>query len=108
MIYGTTAKVLRVDLSASKIEIQELNKDFYRLYPGGKALAGYILLTEMAPGVDPLGPENVLVLAKWFTDRRAGFNHPPLCRLGALTPDDGLWRIGSGWVLGTGAENGWV
>lgn len=63
MIYGTTAKVLRVDLSVSKIEIQELSEDFYRLYPGGKALAGYILLNEMPPGVDPLGPENVLVLA---------------------------------------------
>jgi len=63
MIYGTTAKILRVDLTSSTIEVEELSEDFFRLYPGGKALAGYILLTEMTAGVDPLGPENVLVLA---------------------------------------------
>ena len=63
MIYGTTTKFLRVDLSTRSIEVEELSEDFYRLYPGGKALAGYILLNEMPPHTEPFAPENVLVLA---------------------------------------------
>jgi aldehyde:ferredoxin oxidoreductase len=63
MIYGTTAKILRVDLSTDSIEVEEFSEDFYQLYPGGKALAGYILLNEMSPHTDPFAPENVLVIA---------------------------------------------
>jgi len=63
MIYGTTAKILRVDLTNRSIEVEELTEEFYRLYPGGKALAGYILLNEMAANTAPLSPENVLVIA---------------------------------------------
>ena len=62
-MYGTTAKVLRVNLTTGEIEQETLNEDFYRKYPGGKALAGYILLHEMPKGTEPLSPENVLVMA---------------------------------------------
>ncbi len=63
MIYGTTAKILRVDLSAGSIEVEDLSEEFYKLYPGGKALAGNILLNEMPAHTDPYAPENVLVIA---------------------------------------------
>ena len=63
MVYGTTLKILRVDLTNRSFEVEELSEDFYRLYPGGKALAGYILLNEMPADVDPFSPENVLVIA---------------------------------------------
>jgi len=63
MIHGTSAKILRVDLSTNSIEIEEFTEDFYELYPGGKALAGFILLNEMSPHTDPFAPENVLVIA---------------------------------------------
>jgi aldehyde:ferredoxin oxidoreductase len=63
MVYGTTAKILRVDLTSGTWEIETLSEDFYRLYPGGKALAGYILLNEMPAHTDPLSPENILVIA---------------------------------------------
>ena len=62
-MFGTTAKILRVNLSNRSVEIEELSEDFYRLYPGGKALAGYILLNEMPADVEPFSPENVLVIA---------------------------------------------
>jgi len=62
-VYGTTAKILRVDLTNNTIETQLLSEDFYRLYPGGKALAGYILLNELPPHTDPFAPENVMVFA---------------------------------------------
>ncbi len=62
-MYGTTAKVLRVDLSTSVLDVETLDEDFYRLYPGGKALAGYILLNETPAHTEPFAPENVLVIA---------------------------------------------
>ena len=63
MSYGSTAKILRVDLTTGKVEIEELSEAFYRLYPGGKALAGYFLLNEMPAHTDPFAPENVMVIA---------------------------------------------
>jgi aldehyde:ferredoxin oxidoreductase len=63
MSYGSTAKVLRVNLTTGAIEIEELAEDFYRLYPGGKALAGYYLLRELPPHTEPFAPENMLVIA---------------------------------------------
>lgn len=62
-MYATTGKILRVDLSAGSFEVEQLTEDFYRQYPGGKALAGYVLLNEMPAGIDPLSPENILVIA---------------------------------------------
>jgi aldehyde:ferredoxin oxidoreductase len=62
-MYGTTAKILRVDLTHRSIETETLSEEFYRLYPGGKALAGYILLNEMPSGTEPFAPENVMVFA---------------------------------------------
>ncbi len=63
MLNGMTGKILRVNLTAGSWEIEILSEEFYRLYPGGKALAGYILLNEMPANVDPLSPENVMVIA---------------------------------------------
>lgn len=63
MIYGSTAKILRVDLSIGALDVETLDDDFYRLYPGGKALAGTILLNEIPAHTEPYAPENVLVIA---------------------------------------------
>ena len=62
-MYGTTEKLLRVNLSTGSLSVETISEDFYRLYPGGKALAGYILLNEIPPHTEPLSPENVLVIA---------------------------------------------
>jgi aldehyde:ferredoxin oxidoreductase len=62
-MYGTTGKILRVNLTTGELTVEELAEDFYRLYPGGKALAGYFLLNEMPPNVEPLAPENLMVFA---------------------------------------------
>ena len=62
-MYGTTGKILRVNLSTGVLLTEELAEDFYRLYPGGKALAGYYLLNEMPANVEPFDPENLLTIA---------------------------------------------
>ena len=63
MAYGSTARILRVNLTDGSVAIEELSEEFYRLYPGGKALAGYIMLNEIPPHTDPFAPENVIVIA---------------------------------------------
>ncbi len=62
-MYGTTAKILRVNLTTQTISEEIFPPELYRLYPGGKALAGYILLKELPPHTEPFAPENVLVFA---------------------------------------------
>lgn len=60
---GRTRKILRVDLTAARTWTEELDEETYRLYPGGRALAAYLLLRELPPGTDPLGPGNLFILA---------------------------------------------
>lgn len=63
MIQFPDAKILYVDLSKGTIETSTIEGEIYRLYPGGSALGVYLALKEIAPGIDPLSPENLLVFA---------------------------------------------
>ena len=63
MPYGYNQKVLHIDLSTGKMKVEEPEEKVYRKYIGGSALGLYYLLREMPSGVDPLGPQNVLVLS---------------------------------------------
>ncbi len=58
---GYHGKILRVDLTAETTSVEEPADLVYRRYMGGGGLASYFLLRELKPGVDPLGPENMLV-----------------------------------------------
>ncbi len=62
MAIGYNGKILRVDLNDLSYAVEEKSDYFYRTFMGGSAMASYFLLTEMEKGVDPLGPDNVLVL----------------------------------------------
>ena len=63
MPYGYNGKILHVDLSSATLRIEAPPEEFYRKYMGGSALNLYYLLKEITPGVDPLGPENILALS---------------------------------------------
>ena len=63
MPYGYTGKILHVDLSHRKIEIEEQDEAFYRSYLGGRGIGYHYLLKKVPAGIDPLAPENILVLA---------------------------------------------
>lgn len=60
---GYYGKVLRVNLSTGVTSVDEHEATFYRRYLGGAAMAAYYLLKELAPRIDPLGPDNKLVIA---------------------------------------------
>jgi aldehyde:ferredoxin oxidoreductase len=62
MSYGYRGKILHVDLTTGKLEVEEPEETFYRKYMGGSAMGTYYLLKHTPPGTDPLGPENTLSL----------------------------------------------
>jgi aldehyde:ferredoxin oxidoreductase len=54
-------KILHVDLSEERWWVEELDELIYRKYLGGGALSTYFMLRDMKPGIDPLGPDNLLI-----------------------------------------------
>jgi len=63
MPYGYIGKVLHVDLTKGKVEIETPPESFYRMTMGGSGMALHYLLKMLKPGVDPLSEENVLVIS---------------------------------------------
>ena len=63
MPFGYMGKILHVDLTEGKMKVEEPPESFYRTYMGGSGLGLHYLLKMLSPGVDPLSPENVLVLS---------------------------------------------
>ncbi len=62
MAPGYVGKILKINLNDLSSSVEEKGDYFYRTFMGGSAMASYFLLTELEKGVDPLGPDNVLVL----------------------------------------------
>jgi aldehyde:ferredoxin oxidoreductase len=61
--HGYCGRILRVDLGSGQLSVDTPDESFYRRYLGGGAVAAYYLLNEMGPNADPLGAENLLVVA---------------------------------------------
>ncbi len=62
MLYGYTGKILHVYLTEGKIEIEEPDENFYRIYLGGSAMGAYYLFKHTPAGTNPLDPANTLCL----------------------------------------------
>ena len=58
-----TGQYLRVNLTQGTTAVERFPDVDYRMFMGGAAMASAILMKELKPGVDPLGPENLLVFA---------------------------------------------
>jgi len=62
MTYGYTGKILHIELTAGRLEVEKPDETFYRKYMGGSSMGAYYLLKHTPPGADSLGPENTLSL----------------------------------------------
>ena len=60
---GYTGKVLRVDLTAGKVSIEDLDPKLCSKYVGGAGFVAHYLYNELEPGIDPLGPHNKMIFA---------------------------------------------
>lgn len=58
---GFRDRVARVNLTSGTVGYEQIPEDWQRLYGGGRGL-GVKYVFENGPGVDPLGPENMLCL----------------------------------------------
>jgi aldehyde:ferredoxin oxidoreductase len=63
MATGVTFKLLHIDLGTRETRVEEISETVTRKHLGGGALACHLLLRDLSPGVDPLGPDNILVFA---------------------------------------------
>jgi aldehyde:ferredoxin oxidoreductase len=61
MYGGYTGKILRVDLSNKRSEIQQLDENLAKSYVGGSGIGAKFLYDETTEHTDPLSPENILV-----------------------------------------------
>ncbi|MEM2337169.1 MAG: aldehyde ferredoxin oxidoreductase family protein [Candidatus Bathyarchaeia archaeon] len=62
-MFGWNGKLLRVNLTKQKAIAQEYDAEIAEKFLGGRGFAIKILWDELKPGIDPLSPENKLVLA---------------------------------------------
>jgi aldehyde:ferredoxin oxidoreductase len=62
-MYGWTGQILRVNLTTQAWQRESFDEDFALKWIGGRGFAAKILYDELKPGIDPLGPENKLVVA---------------------------------------------
>ena len=62
-LYGFHGRYLEVDLTRGEIRVQPLEPTLIADYIGGRGLATRLFYDAVDPRVDPLGPENVFVIA---------------------------------------------
>ena len=51
----------RINLTSRKVEFERLDHGWYRKFFGGKGLGALLLVNRLAPLVDPLSPENIMI-----------------------------------------------
>ncbi|MFZ5866058.1 MAG: aldehyde ferredoxin oxidoreductase family protein [Thermodesulfobacteriota bacterium] len=84
-MYGFYNKVLRINATDKTYEIEAIPDRLLETTLGGKGLATHLLLAHNPPKVDPLGPQNNLILALgpvtgtriWGSCRHAVFTKSP-------------------------------
>lgn len=63
MLGGYHGRQLRIDLASRVGRAEPIDDSFARIYLGGNGFAAHLLFHELARGLDPLSPQNLLVLA---------------------------------------------
>ncbi|MEM2946792.1 MAG: aldehyde ferredoxin oxidoreductase family protein [Candidatus Bathyarchaeia archaeon] len=94
-MYGWNGKILRVNLSKRKVDVEEYDVNFALKYIGGRGFAAKILFDELKPGIDPLSPENKLVVA---AGPLTGLPGPSLGKLVIAAKSPLTWGYGDGNV----------
>jgi aldehyde:ferredoxin oxidoreductase len=62
-LYGYHGKILNINLTDQSIQVEAPSPLYWRTYGGGGLLAAEQLLRKTNAGVDPLGPDNLLIFA---------------------------------------------
>jgi aldehyde:ferredoxin oxidoreductase len=60
---GYLGNILHIDLTDRKFWLEDVGEDFALKYIGGRGFGAKIVLDNLREGLDPLGPENIIVIA---------------------------------------------
>ena len=82
MVKGFAGAIARVNLSTGEIKKEKINEEWARLFIGGRGYGSKIIYDEVDPKVDPLAPENKVVIA---TGPTGGSNAPASGRTMVIT-----------------------
>ncbi|VEN72664.1 Aldehyde:ferredoxin oxidoreductase [Candidatus Desulfarcum epimagneticum] len=82
---GFYGRILKIDLGKRNFSIEKIEDETLASYPGGKALASFLLFSQNPAGVDPLSPDNRLIFASgpvsggpvWGSSRYGVFTKSP-------------------------------
>jgi aldehyde:ferredoxin oxidoreductase len=100
-MFGFAGKLLRVNLSKGETKQELFSEELARKYLGGRGFAARVLYDELKPGIDPLSPENKIVLA---TGMLTGTPAPVgnRCLIASKSPLTGIWgdAVFGGWFGG--------
>ncbi len=88
-MFGVYGRIITIDLSDQSFRIETLPENIYTRYLGGKGLATHLLVERNPVGVDPLAPENHLIIATgpfcqsrlWGSSRYGVYTKSPLTGL---------------------------
>jgi aldehyde:ferredoxin oxidoreductase len=94
-MFGWNGKLLHVNLSKGKGVADKYEADMAKNFLGGRGFAAKILWGELKPGIDPLSPDNKLVLA---TGPLTGFALPSSGKLVVAAKSPLTWGYGDGNV----------
>ncbi|NOR15322.1 MAG: aldehyde ferredoxin oxidoreductase [Candidatus Aminicenantes bacterium] len=99
-MHGYKWKILEIDLTEASFQSRSLSSRIAQNYLGGRGLATRRFVDEVDPLCDPLGPENVLVIA---TSPLLGTKAPTACRghmvfKSPLTGVIGSTNCGGSWA----------
>lgn len=100
-MFGYHQKLLRVDLSHRRIEVEDLAEGLIRKYIGGLGIEAKILYKETGSETDPLSPQNILMAV---TGAYTGTGVPTSARhhVVAHSPLTGFFgesNVGGSWAV---------
>ena len=99
--YGFHGRLLHVDLGRETSWVEEPPDLQYRITGGAGVLAARLLLERTPPGIDPLGPENLLIFANSAVSGYplAGLVRHVVCAKSPLTGGIGETRVEGPWGI---------
>lgn len=117
---GVFGQILNIDCHSERLMEEAVEDRIYEQYLGGKGLASYLLSKKNPTGVDPLAPQNKLILATgpangfpiWGANRYAAFTKSPLTGIYSEAYSGGkaflhIARTGYDAFVFDGAFDGW-
>ena len=93
LLPGTVGKILRVDFSEKSWIEDDISPETVKKFLGGIGLSAWIVFDETGPKTDPLGPDNIVIIAAGLLD---GTDAPTAYRVEVTTKSPLTGIVGTG------------